>query len=178
MKNFLQVKILLIRKKKLKKFNSDKLREECGVFGISNYIDASALVALGLHALQHRGQEGCGIVTFNGKQYFSEETYEKILPKDLKHYFPNITYLEETYYHRINPNNGFGFQRVFSEDGSIDQSICFNDGDVVLVPKGHHPCGIPYGYELYYLNVMAGPIRKWRFKNHPDFEWLYHRDQK
>ena len=58
--------------------------------------------------------------------------------------FPNITYLEETYYHRINPNNGFGFQRVFSEDGSIDQSICFNDGDVVLVPKGHHPCGIPF----------------------------------
>ena len=53
-----------------------------------------------------------------------------------------------------------------------------NDGDVVLVPKGHHPCGIPYGYELYYLNVMAGPIRKWRFKNHPDFEWLYQRDQK
>ena len=92
--------------------------------------------------------------------------------------FPNITYLEETYYHRINPNNGFGFQRVFSEDGTVDQSICFNDGDVVLVPKGHHPCGIPYGYELYYLNVMAGPIRKWRFKNHPDFEWLYQRDQK
>ena len=59
------------------------------------------------------------------------------------------------YYHRINPNNGFGFQRVFSEDGSIDQSICFNDGDVVLVPKGHHPCGIPYGYELYYLNVIS-----------------------
>ena len=63
--------------------------------------------------------------------------------------FPNITYLEETYYHRINPNNGFGFQRVFSEDGSIDQSICFNDGDVVLVPKGHHPCGVPYGCLLY-----------------------------
>ena len=35
----------------------DNLREECGVFGISNYIDASALVALGLHALQHRGQK-------------------------------------------------------------------------------------------------------------------------
>mgnify|MGYP000079276188 FL=1 len=67
------MKILLIRKKKLKKFNSDKLREECGVFGISNYIDASALVALGLHALQHRGQEGCGIVSFDGKNYHSEK---------------------------------------------------------------------------------------------------------
>ena len=42
------------------KKNSTKVREECGVFGISNINDASALAALGLHALQHRGQEGCG----------------------------------------------------------------------------------------------------------------------
>jgi len=60
-------------KKKLKKFNSDKLREECGIFGISNHTDSSALVALGLHALQHRGQEGCGIVSFDGKNYHSEK---------------------------------------------------------------------------------------------------------
>ena len=60
-------------KKKLKKFNLDKLREECGIFGISNYEDSSALVALGLHALQHRGQEGCGIVSFDGKNYHSEK---------------------------------------------------------------------------------------------------------
>jgi len=67
------VKILLIQKKKLKKFNKDKLREECGIFGISNHKDASKLVALGLHALQHRGQEGCGIVSFDGKNYHSEK---------------------------------------------------------------------------------------------------------
>tara|TARA_B100001057_G_scaffold423425_1_gene445547 strand:+ start:1146 stop:2615 length:1470 start_codon:yes stop_codon:yes gene_type:complete len=63
----------LKQKKKLKKFNSDKLREECGIFGVSNHEDASALVALGLHALQHRGQEGCGIVSFDGKNYHSEK---------------------------------------------------------------------------------------------------------
>ncbi|MDC0619271.1 amidophosphoribosyltransferase [Pelagibacteraceae bacterium] len=57
----------------MKKFNLDKLREECGIFGISNHEDASALVALGLHALQHRGQEGCGIVSFDGKNYHSEK---------------------------------------------------------------------------------------------------------
>ena len=57
----------------MKKFNSDKLREECGVFGVSNREDASALVALGLHALQHRGQEGCGIVSFDGKNFHSEK---------------------------------------------------------------------------------------------------------
>ena len=80
----------MIQKRKLKKFNLDKLREECGIFGISKHQDASALVALGLHALQHRGQEGCGIVTFDGKQYFSEKRFglvgdnfnkEKILKK-------------------------------------------------------------------------------------------------
>ena len=57
----------------MKKYNSDKLREECGIFGISNHEDSSALVALGLHALQHRGQEGCGIVSFDGKSYHSEK---------------------------------------------------------------------------------------------------------
>ena len=50
----------------------DRLKEECGVFGIFNNKDASALAALSLHALQHRGQEGCGIVSFNGKNFFSE----------------------------------------------------------------------------------------------------------
>ena len=57
----------------MKNFKTDKLREECGIFGISNHEDASALVALGLHALQHRGQEGCGIVSFDGKNYHSEK---------------------------------------------------------------------------------------------------------
>ena len=57
----------------MRKFKTDNLREECGIFGISNHEDASALVALGLHALQHRGQEGCGIVSFDGKNYHSEK---------------------------------------------------------------------------------------------------------
>ena len=64
---------LLTQKNKLKKYNSDKLKEECGVFGVSNHADSSAMVALGLHALQHRGQEGCGIVSYDGKNYHSEK---------------------------------------------------------------------------------------------------------
>ena len=67
------MKTLKIRKRKLKSYNLDKLREECGIFGISNHQDASAMVALGLHALQHRGQEGCGIVSYDGKNYHSEK---------------------------------------------------------------------------------------------------------
>ena len=61
-------------KKKFKNYNP-KLKEECGVFGISNFEDASALTALGLHALQHRGQEGCGIVSFDGNNYYSEKKF-------------------------------------------------------------------------------------------------------
>jgi len=51
---------------------SDKFHEECGIFGIWGHPEAAALTALGLHALQHRGQEAAGIVTFDGKQFWSE----------------------------------------------------------------------------------------------------------
>jgi amidophosphoribosyltransferase len=67
-------KNIKILKRKLKSYNP-KLKEECGVFGVSNSKDAAALTALGLHALQHRGQEGCGIVTFDGKKYYSEKRF-------------------------------------------------------------------------------------------------------
>ena len=67
-------KHIKILKKKLKNFDP-KLREECGVFGINNTKDASALTALGLHALQHRGQEGCGIVSFDGEKYHLEKRF-------------------------------------------------------------------------------------------------------
>lgn len=90
--------------------------------------------------------------------------------------FPRMTYLEETYYMRLNPGQGFGIQRVYTEDGSLDETMAVKNHDVTLVPKGHHPCGAPYGYEMYYLNVMAGPIRKWRFQNDPDHDWIYRRD--
>ncbi len=52
-------------------FDDDKLHEECGVFGIYGHDDAAALTALGLHALQHRGQEACGIVSFDGSHYYA-----------------------------------------------------------------------------------------------------------
>lgn len=90
--------------------------------------------------------------------------------------FPEMTYLEESYYHRLNPSQGYIHQRVFTEDGSLDETMSACDHDVVLVPKGHHPCGVPYGYESYYLNVMAGPLRKWRFQNHQEHDWIYQRD--
>jgi 5-deoxy-glucuronate isomerase len=78
---------------------------------------------------------------------------------------PAETRLEETYYHRINPPQGFAFQRVYTDDRSLDETMAVEDRNVVMVPEGYHPVGAPHGYDLYYLNVMAGPERTWIFHN-------------
>ena len=85
---------------------------------------------------------------------------------------PEESLLEETYYHRLDPPQGFAFQRVYTDDRSLDVAMAVEDGDVVLVPKGYHPCAAPHGYDLYYLNVMAGPKRIWRFNTEPAHRWL------
>ena len=85
---------------------------------------------------------------------------------------PNETQLEETYYHRLNPPQGFAFQRVYTDDRSIDEACAVEDHDVVMVPRGYHPVVAPHGYDLYYLNVMAGPHRLWVFRNDPAHEWM------
>lgn len=85
---------------------------------------------------------------------------------------PAESYLEETYYHRFNPPQGFGFQRVYTDDRSLDEAMAIEDGDVVMVPKGYHPVAACHGYDIYYLNVMAGPKRTWKFYNAPEHEWL------
>jgi 5-deoxy-glucuronate isomerase len=85
---------------------------------------------------------------------------------------PNETYLEETYYHRVRPEQGFAVQKVYTEDRSLDETVTVRGGDTVLVPRGYHAVSTPPGYDLYYLNVMAGPVREWKVKNDPDHEWL------
>ena len=85
---------------------------------------------------------------------------------------PAETLLEETYYHRLSPHQGFALQRIYTEDRSIDETLAVSDRDVVLVPRGYHPVSAAHGYDLYYLNVMAGPKRMWRFHNDPAHEWL------
>jgi 5-deoxy-glucuronate isomerase len=92
-----------------------------------------------------------------------------------KHDVDNVpleSQLEETYYHRINPPQGFVFHRVYSDSRDIDESMAVEDRDVVLVPRGYHPVVVPYGYESYYFNVMAGPKRVWHFHNDPAHEWI------
>jgi 5-deoxy-glucuronate isomerase len=85
---------------------------------------------------------------------------------------PQESALEETYYHRLSPPQGYGFQRVYTDDLSLDETMTVYDRDVVLVPRGYHPVSSPYGFNLYYLNVMAGPKRVWRFHNQTSHEFL------
>jgi len=85
---------------------------------------------------------------------------------------PQESSLEETYYHRLKPAQGFAFQRVYTDDRSLDESLAVEDHDVVMVPRGYHPVVVPYGYDSYYLNVMAGPKREWHFRNDPAHEWM------
>jgi 5-deoxy-glucuronate isomerase len=84
---------------------------------------------------------------------------------------PEESLLEETYYHRISPPRGFALQRVYTGDGALDESLVVRDRDVVLVPRGYHTVSAPPGYAIYYLNVMAGPVRAWAIANDPDHEW-------
>ena len=84
---------------------------------------------------------------------------------------PRETYLEETYYHRLT-RPGFAVQRVYTDDLSLDETMAVADRDVVLVPKGYHPVGTPIGFDLYYLNTMAGPVRQWHFTLAPEHAFL------
>ncbi|MDD1783382.1 5-deoxy-glucuronate isomerase [Enterovibrio sp. ZSDZ35] len=85
---------------------------------------------------------------------------------------PEETHLEETYYHRLNPHQGFCIQRVYTDDRQLDECMAVYDGDVVMVPEGYHPVATIAGYDSYYLNVMAGPVRKWLFTWEADHAWV------
>jgi 5-deoxy-glucuronate isomerase len=82
---------------------------------------------------------------------------------------PDEALLEETYYHRLRGGAGFAFQRVYTDDGSLDEGVAVGDGDVVLVPRGYHPVAGDPRADLYYLNVMAGPVRAWRVTVAPGY---------
>lgn len=85
---------------------------------------------------------------------------------------PREAYLEEIYYYQLNPKEGFAFQRVYSEDGFLDEAAAPGDGDLIVVPKGYHPVAAMPGYDCYYLNVMAGPTKEWNFTVDPRYAWL------
>jgi 5-deoxy-glucuronate isomerase len=82
---------------------------------------------------------------------------------------PHEAYLEETYYHRTRRPGGFALQTVYTDDRGLNEAVRVSDGDVVLVPRGYHPVSACPLSDLYYLNVMAGPVRAWRVTVDPAF---------
>jgi 5-deoxy-glucuronate isomerase len=84
---------------------------------------------------------------------------------------PYEAYLEETYYHHVQPADGFAFQRVYTYEG-FDEAVAVQDGDLVLVPKGYHVVSAAPGCDLYYLNIRAGPHRAWHYQVDPAFHRL------
>jgi amidophosphoribosyltransferase len=132
--------------------DGDRLREECGVFGIFNHPDAAAITALGLHALQHRGQEAAGIVSFDGKRFHSERrmglvgesfsrrevivghvrystTGETIL-RNVQPLFAELDGGGFAIGHNGNLTNGLTLRRQLVHDGALMQST--SDTEVIL----------------------------------------------
>ena len=80
--------------------------------------------------------------------------------------------LEEIYYFEYDKPTGFGIQRVYTSDGSVDETYTVKNGDFVEIPKGYHPCCCAPGYRNYYLWVMAGKNRGFFMSSDPDHAWL------
>jgi 5-deoxy-glucuronate isomerase len=90
------------------------------------------------------------------------------------HDMPREADLEEIYYYRIDPPDGFALQRLYTADGATDAAYVIHDGDLLLVPEGYHTFAVPQGYTGYYLNVLAGnePVRTMQPRDDPAYAWL------
>ena len=77
--------------------------------------------------------------------------------------------LEETYYFRFDGSDGYGFQRLYTTDGSVDETHKVENGDLLLIRGGYHPFVTAYGYNAYYLNVLAGTRRSMAASDDPKY---------
>ncbi len=82
------------------------------------------------------------------------------------------SYHEETYYYRLSPMDGFALQRIYTRDTDLDVAMTIHNGDLVLVHEGYHPVVNAPGTNAYYLNFLAGDVRKVVAKNDPHYEWV------
>ncbi|MDD4414227.1 MAG: 5-deoxy-glucuronate isomerase [Oscillospiraceae bacterium] len=85
---------------------------------------------------------------------------------------PTEGILEEIYYFEYDKPTGFGIQKVYTANGSIDETYTVKNGDFVEIPKGYHPCCCAPGYKNYYLWIMAGENRGFFLTADPDHAWL------
>lgn len=80
--------------------------------------------------------------------------------------------LEEIYYFRLQPETGFGFQRLYARDSSFDEAYVIQDGNVTHIPRGYHPVANIPGHHLYYLWMLAGEERNYLWNTDPAFRWM------
>ena len=80
--------------------------------------------------------------------------------------------LEELYYYKIDRPEGYAIQRVYTPDGGIDQTLTVRDGELVLIPEGYHPVVAAHGYNVYYLNALAGSARSMAASDDPAYAWV------
>jgi 5-deoxy-glucuronate isomerase len=85
---------------------------------------------------------------------------------------PGEVDLEEIYYYRVDRPEGYAIQRVYTADRSRDETITVGDGEMVLIPEGYHPVVAAHGYNVYYLNALAGPARSMASSDDPDYAWV------
>ena len=85
---------------------------------------------------------------------------------------PEEVDLEELYYYRIDRPEGYAIQRVYTHDRRLDETLTVRDGDLVLIPEGYHPVVAAHGYNVYYLNVLAGSARSMAASDDPDYGWV------
>lgn len=81
--------------------------------------------------------------------------------------------LQETYFYKIDKPQGFAIQQVYTDDRSLNEIAVARDNDLVLVPKGYHPVAAGHGYNVYYLNFLAGSDQSLASTDDPDHKWIY-----
>jgi 5-deoxy-glucuronate isomerase len=85
---------------------------------------------------------------------------------------PGEVDLEEIYYYRVDRPEGYAIQKVYTADRRLDETITVRDGELVLVPEGYHPVVAAHGYNVYYLNALAGSARSMAASDDPDYAWV------
>jgi 5-deoxy-glucuronate isomerase len=81
--------------------------------------------------------------------------------------------LEEIYFYKIDKPQGFAVQKIYTDDRSLDEIAEPHTNDVVLIPKGYHPVVAGHGYNVYYLNFLAGSDQSLVSTDDPDHKWIY-----
>ncbi|HPA18461.1 MAG TPA: 5-deoxy-glucuronate isomerase [Verrucomicrobiae bacterium] len=85
---------------------------------------------------------------------------------------PSEVEMEEIYHFRFDRPKGFGIQKIYTDDGSIDETITVRERDTILIPRGYHPVVTAPGYSMYYLWIMAGQNRRFLSSIDPDHRWI------